>query len=44
MRIAYETYKNDKQEWQKIKALAKETSQNYTIRKIGQAMKELLNG
>mgnify|MGYP003148625820 FL=1 len=44
MRIAYETYKNDKQEWQKMKALAKETSQNYTIRKIGQAMKELLNG
>ena len=44
MRIAYETYKNDKQEWNKMKEMAKQKAQNYSIQKIGQKMKELLDG
>ena len=43
MRVAYETYKNDKEEWDRLQSLSKEKAENYTIEKIGQTMKELLN-
>tara|TARA_R110000751_G_scaffold86231_3_gene171792 strand:+ start:4647 stop:5753 length:1107 start_codon:yes stop_codon:yes gene_type:complete len=44
MRVAYETYKNNKQEWNKITTLAKDKAKDYSVRNIGNIMKELLNG
>jgi len=43
MRVAYETYKNDKQEWSRLQSLSKERAEDYTIERVGQTMKELLN-
>ena len=44
MRIAYETHKNNTQEWDKITALAKDKARDYSPKNIGNKMKELLNG
>tara|TARA_B100000287_G_scaffold2359_1_gene2318 strand:- start:1491 stop:2597 length:1107 start_codon:yes stop_codon:yes gene_type:complete len=43
MRIAYETYKNDKQQWKNLKTLAIDKAQGYSIESVGRRMKELLN-
>ena len=42
MRVAYETYKNDKEKYQLICADAQLRSQNYSNEKVGNQLKELL--